>query len=98
MPQLEERIDTFKQLVDKLGNGAVLWQFDPLILTHEIDIDKLLRKIEYIGNQLQGYTEKHALDKARDKGNFLIMKYVMAWRFLIGDADRELVHWLSLKI
>lgn len=38
--------------------GAVVWRFDPLILTDKIDIDKLLRKIEHIGDQLQGYTEK----------------------------------------
>lgn len=58
VPKLKERIDTFKQLVDKLGKGAVVWRFDPLILTDKIDMDKLLRKIEYIGDQLRGYTEK----------------------------------------
>lgn len=56
--RLKERIDTFKLLVAKLGMGAVVWRFDPLILTDKIDIDKLLRKIEHIGDQLQGYTEK----------------------------------------
>lgn len=38
--------------------GAVVWRFDPLILTDKIDMDKLLRKIEYIGDQLRGCTEK----------------------------------------
>ena len=52
------RIDTFKRLVDKLGLGSVIWRFDPLMLTDTIDIDTLLRKIENIGNQLKGYTEK----------------------------------------
>ncbi len=55
---LEFRIDTFKRLVDKLGLGSVIWRFDPLMLTNTIDIDTLLRKIESIGNQLKGYTEK----------------------------------------
>lgn len=55
---LQERIETFKLLVDKLGKGAVVWRFDPLILTDRIDIDLLLRKIERIGDQLVGYTEK----------------------------------------
>lgn len=58
VPPLEDRIETFKLLVDKLGMGAVVWRFDPLILTDKIDMDKLLRKIEYIGDQLRGYTEK----------------------------------------
>ena len=55
---LEYRIDTFKRLVDKLGFGSVIWRFDPLMLTDIIDIDSLLRKIENVGSQLKGYTEK----------------------------------------
>ena len=58
VPSIKERIDTFKQLVDALGKGSVIWRFDPLILTDNIDIDKLLGKIENIGDQLMGYTEK----------------------------------------
>lgn len=55
---LAERIETFKLLVDKLGYGSVIWRFDPLMLTDDINIDKLLKKIENIGDQLKGYTEK----------------------------------------
>lgn len=58
VPALQQRIDTFKRLVDKLGKGYVIWRFDPLILTDDISIETLLEKIEHIGNQLQGYTEK----------------------------------------
>ena len=58
VPTLQQRIDTFKQLVDKLGKGRVIWRFDPLILTDDISIDSLLSKIEHIGDLLQGYTEK----------------------------------------
>ena len=58
VPKLSERIDTFKLLVDKLGKGRVIWRFDPLLLTDDVSIDALLSKIERIGDQLQGYTEK----------------------------------------
>ncbi|MFA6831494.1 MAG: DUF1848 domain-containing protein [Bacteroidaceae bacterium] len=58
VPYLSERIETFKSLVRILGKGHVIWRFDPLILTDSISVDNLLRKIENIGNQLQGYTEK----------------------------------------
>lgn len=58
VPSVERRIDTFKRLVDKLGKGHVVWRFDPLILTDQISMDDLLRKIENIGDQLIGYTEK----------------------------------------
>ena len=58
VPPLEERIDTFKRLVDKLGKGRVIWRFDPMILTDQIGLDDLLREVENIGDRLQGYTEK----------------------------------------
>lgn len=58
VPSLQQRIDTFKTLVDILGKGRVIWRFDPLMLTDDISIDKLLSKIERIGDKLQGYTEK----------------------------------------
>ena len=58
VPPLAERIDTFKQLAERLGKEHVIWRFDPLVLTGETDIDALLSKIENIGDQLSGYTEK----------------------------------------
>lgn len=58
VPPLDERIKTFKALVDKLGKGRVIWRFDPLILTDRISQEDLLHKIEYIGDRLLGYTEQ----------------------------------------
>ncbi len=58
VPPLTQRIETFKNLVNILGKGHVIWRFDPLMLTDDIDIGKLLSKIENIGDQLLGYTEK----------------------------------------
>ncbi len=58
VPPLKRRIETFKQLTNALGKGHVIWRFDPLVLTDNINVDKLLNKVENIGNQLLGYTEK----------------------------------------
>ena len=58
LPGLDERIETFKQIVEQLGEGSVVWRFDPLILTDKITIDSLLVKIKNIGDRLHGYTEK----------------------------------------
>ncbi|MCC8114538.1 MAG: DUF1848 domain-containing protein [Bacteroidales bacterium] len=55
---LQERIDTFKRLVDYGGVGRVIWRFDPLVLTDKIDQNLLLDKIGGIADQLKGYTEK----------------------------------------
>ena len=58
VPSLASRIDTFKTLVKHLGKGSVIWRFDPLILTDDISIDDLLSKVQKVGDQLKGYTEK----------------------------------------
>lgn len=58
VPPLPFRIDTFKKLVARLGKGRVIWRFDPMLLTDDITIDCLLEKVERIGDQLVGYTEK----------------------------------------
>lgn len=58
VPPLEERIETFKALVDKLGKGNVIWRFDPLILTDKITIPVLLNKIKKIGDELVEYADK----------------------------------------
>ena len=58
VPPLSQRIETFRRAVEALGRGAVVWRFDPLILTDKINIDTLLEKIAHIANALTGYTEK----------------------------------------
>lgn len=58
VPSLGKRIETFKLLVERLGKGSVVWRFDPMILTDDISVDDLLRKVQNIGDQLKGYTDK----------------------------------------
>lgn len=58
VPKLEQRIKTFKELSDKIGKERVIWRFDPLLLTKDIDVKELLRRVENIGNQLYTYTNR----------------------------------------
>ena len=58
VPSVENRIKTFKELSNRLGKNRVVWRYDPLILTDEIDVDELLRRVKNIGDQLKDYTEK----------------------------------------
>lgn len=58
VPPVQERIDTFRRLVDKLGFGKVIWRFDPMILTEQVGTEEILEKVGRIGSQLKGYTEK----------------------------------------
>lgn len=91
VPKLSERVDTFKLLVDKLGKGRVIWRFDPLLLTDDISIDALLTKIERIGDQLQGYTEK------------LVFSYadILSYRKVKANLEKSHIpyhEWIELQM
>ena len=58
VPDVNSRIETFKELCNVLGKGSVIWRFDPLILTDTIDQNLLLDRIKYVGYALSGWTEK----------------------------------------
>ena len=55
---VESRIKTFKELSQRIGKKRVVWRFDPLILTDEINIEELLRRVKRIGDALHNFTEK----------------------------------------
>lgn len=58
VPRVENRISTFKELSNRIGKERVVWRFDPLMLTKDIDVNELLRRVEKIGNQIHTYTNK----------------------------------------
>ncbi len=58
VPSLEERLDTFAMLVERIGKGGVIWRNDPLVLTDKINVDDLIIKTEKIGDSLHNLTEK----------------------------------------
>lgn len=58
VPSVEERVETFKTLSDKIGKERVIWRFDPLIVTPQLTPRDLLKKIWHVGNLLKGYTDK----------------------------------------
>lgn len=58
LPLLDKRIQTFKDLSNKIGKEKVIWRFDPIIVNQYITKEILLKRIKYIGDQLYPYTEK----------------------------------------
>jgi DNA repair photolyase len=58
VPPLNKRIETFIKLSKLIGKDKVVWRFDPLILTNEIDENILLDKIKKVGDKIYKYTSK----------------------------------------
>ena len=53
LPSLSARIERFKELSQAVGKERVIWRFDPLMI-----VPKLMDRVEGIGEQLKGYTDK----------------------------------------
>ena len=56
IPDLGARIDTFVALSRRIGAERVVWRFDPLVLTSDLDVPGLLAKIEGVGSAVRLYT------------------------------------------
>jgi len=58
VPNVAERVETFKELSNLIGKERIIWRFDPLVVTPQISVRDLLIKIWNVGNQLKGCTDK----------------------------------------
>ena len=58
MTPLDERIDTFVRLADRLGRERVIWRYDPILFNSKYTPEYHLDKMSYIAERLKGRTEK----------------------------------------
>ena len=89
VPELHERINTFKEISTKYGKEHVIWRFDPLILTDEISVDVLLEKVRNVGEQLLGFTEKLVFSFADIKNYKKVQENLTHYGIKWVDWDTE---------
>lgn len=58
VPPLNDRLATFRRLSERLGSERVVWRFDPIILGGSLTPERILEKIEHIGDRLHRHTKK----------------------------------------
>jgi DNA repair photolyase len=68
LPSLENRIKTFIELSEKIGKDRVIWRFDPLLLSDNISIEKLISKVKKVGDQIHNFTNKLVISFVDIKG------------------------------
>lgn len=90
VPPLAERIETFRLLSERLGKKAVIWRFDPLLLTEDLSIDGLLQKVER-KSDLERWDARHRNE--REPGSVLV--YVTRLSEFRNEADRSLNHFFT---
>ena len=55
---LDQRIGVFRDLAGTLGNRRVVWRYDPILLTPEVDAARHLRSFRRIAAALRGLTPR----------------------------------------
>ncbi len=56
VPPLEQRIETFKKLSEKIGKERVIWRYDPIFMTEELDAAYHLEKFKQLSEALGSHT------------------------------------------
>lgn len=99
LPELKQRIETFKKLSAMIGKEKVIWRFDPLIITNKISVNQLLDKVEHIGGQLHPYTEKMVFSFADieiyKKVKTNLAKHGIDYRLFNEEQKQQVVERLS---
>lgn len=57
VPKKDSIIETFKSISEKLGSRRVIWRYDPILLSNEIDVFYHFKYFEAIASRLSGYTD-----------------------------------------
>jgi len=58
VPNLEDRINTFKELSRKIGWMSVVWRYDPIIISNMTDYAFHLDKFSTLAEELHGVTKR----------------------------------------
>ena len=58
MPPKAEIVDTFIRLSDRIGKKRIIWRYDPILLSANINIDYHVEHFHDLAGQLAGHTEK----------------------------------------
>lgn len=58
VPTKKNIIENFRVLSDIIGSKRVVWRYDPILLTGNMNIEYHLRYFEELAKRLQGYTQR----------------------------------------
>jgi len=58
VPPVQDQIDLFIQLSNKLGKDRVIWRFDPVVIDDNISVRDTINRFRFIGSQLHEYTNR----------------------------------------
>jgi hypothetical protein len=64
-PTLNQSLETFQTLADRIGRQKVIWRYDPILFTSHSTIPFHLEKVAHISEVLKGYTDRCVISFAQ---------------------------------
>lgn len=58
VPKKEVIIETFKKLADRIGRKRMIWRYDPILFTNEIDLNYHVKYFEELAKRLSPFTKR----------------------------------------
>lgn len=58
VPKKDNVIETFKELSNKIDSKRMIWRYDPILMTDEIDVNYHIKYFEEIAKRLSTYTKR----------------------------------------
>lgn len=56
VPLINQTVDIFKKLADRIGPERVIWRYDPIMISNITTVDYHKRQLEFIARELEGKT------------------------------------------
>ena len=56
VPPIDQVIEDFKYLSNKIGKNAIAWRYTPIIINDKYTKERHIKTFEYIAKSLSGYT------------------------------------------
>lgn len=58
VPSLNDRLDTFKALSDRIGSNRVIWRYDPIVISRLTPVEYHQKHFNKLSQALVGYTKR----------------------------------------
>jgi len=58
LPSRDDRVETFRALAERVGKERVIWRFDPLLLSDDLTVERLLARVKEVGDRIHASTER----------------------------------------
>jgi DNA repair photolyase len=101
----EHIIKSFQKLSQIIGSERVIWRYDPIIISRDIDVEYHRKKFEFIASQLSGYTQRCTISfvdmykkTERNMKGLNVQNISDAQKIEIATAISEIARAYGLKV